>query len=280
MKKNNNFTPVKTLEILVTTMDKNKKDILALLESLNVESDVVVANQCNTDETYTLKFNGFNVNVISTTTRGVSKNRNILLNNFTANVGVCFDDDCTLLSGYTNRVLQCINKYQCDAIIFNGFTDFTKTTVVKEITTKKAKKYFDISFAGAPGLAIRKEAIKIKKLSFNEMVGTPNLIFAGEDSLFIFDLFKSKCKVYREQDPLYFIKVSTNESSTYFKGYNEQFFMTKGAILKLTHSKSYLLLVPYYLMRYHLLTKCKIIDIYKYIRLGFKFIKNGNIYYE
>lgn len=266
-----------SLQVLVTTMNKNREQILELCKKLKLETEAVIANQGTAEETYTLDFNGHQVKVISTITRGVSINRNICLNNLTADVGLFMDDDCELIHGYEQRLIKLFAKKNLDAAVINGFISQESQKRVRNRKSKMANFYFDVSFGGGPGLCIRRTAIKHFNLSFDEKVGTPNYIYAGEDSLFIYDLFHKSCIIYRDGEPIYKIIVDMEDSSTYFKGFDEQYFATKGAIMKLTHPYSYWLLIFYYDIRYIAISKKRPWSIHRMISRGWKFVKKGKL---
>ncbi|MDY0345180.1 MAG: oligosaccharide flippase family protein [Bacilli bacterium] len=266
-----------TLEVLVVTMNRNKDQIIELCKKMNMETNAIIANQCDSEGTYTTKFNNHSIKVISSRTRGVSVNRNICLQNLGADVGIFMDDDCELISGYEQRIIKLFADRNLDAAVINGFTSQEGTERVRNRKSKMAKLFFDVSFGGGPGLCIRKAAIKYFNLSFCEKVGTPNYLYAGEDSLFIYDIFNKNCIIYRDGEPIYKIIVDMEDSSTYFKGFDEQYFATKGAIMKLTHPITYWLIILYYDVRYIAISNKKPWAIHNMIRKGWRLIKKGKV---
>ena len=64
------------LEVLVTTM--HQTDASKYIQ-MNLQTDVVIANQCDMDEYYSEIRNGNRIQFVSTTSRGTSRNRNIAL---------------------------------------------------------------------------------------------------------------------------------------------------------------------------------------------------------
>ena len=65
-----------TLEILITTMQQSD---FSIIEEMNIKSDAVIANQCNENNYREIVVVGKSIKMISTTSRGLSRNRNIAL---------------------------------------------------------------------------------------------------------------------------------------------------------------------------------------------------------
>lgn len=264
------------LEVLVPCMHKSKEQIIALYDFLKIDDDALFAVQGDEESTYEIEYKNHKVRVVQTTTRGVSKNRNILLENASGDIAICIDDDCPLVDGYHNLVLSTYEKNSCDAAMFNGYVPQEGNRLIHSKETKKVKSFNDVSFAGGPGLTYKPEIIRQKGLHFNESFGTPNYLYAGEDSLFLFAIAKSKISFYRISDPLFSIEQDL-EKSSYFKGFDEQFITTKGAVCKIVHPHLYWLYRFYYVRPLSARTKLNKKDILKWFKNGFKYIKNGKV---
>ena len=68
-----------TIQVLVPTVNKDKNGIIKLCESLNLSSDCLIANQNGSDLNYQIEYKNHKIKVVCSSTKGVSKNRNILL---------------------------------------------------------------------------------------------------------------------------------------------------------------------------------------------------------
>lgn len=264
------------IEVLVPCMHKNKDEILKLFDFLKIESDALFAVQADSNNSYELEYKNHTIRVIQTDTRGVSKNRNILLENAKGDVCICIDDDCALVDNYKTLVESFYENNKCDAAMFNGLVPLENNRLIHQKPTKKVRAFNDISFGGGPGLTYRPDVIRSKGLKFNEYFGTPNYLYAGEDSLFLYSICKSKINFYRCIDPLFSIEQDL-EKSSYFKGFDEQFITTKGAVCKMVHPVMYNVYRFYYVRPLNKRTGINKKDILKWFKNGFKYIKNGKV---
>ena len=89
------------LEVLVTTMHCND---LSIYKRMNLQTDAIIANQCDNDEVLCEVIDNHNVKMVSTNTRGVSLNRNIAINHSTADYILFSDDDLIFNNGYEKEI--------------------------------------------------------------------------------------------------------------------------------------------------------------------------------
>lgn len=265
----------KTIEVLIPTINADISDAIKLLEYWNVQSDCIISNQCDCNDCSEFLFKNHRVKWIDINSRGVSKNRNNLLNNLQADLGIFIDDDCSLIDGYPEIILDEMNSFNSDAALFTGFNDegniinSSKKTIV-------CKKYSDISHMGGPGICVGREFISNSQIRFNEKLGTPNRIYLGEDSFFGFQLIQTKKIIINSNKPIFKI-LEDLDNSSYFKGFNEQYFFSKGAINKLVHPKSFFLWRLYYLFKLSKKTGHKYRFMNKEMKKGEKSIIDGKV---
>lgn len=239
--------------VLIPTYKKSIDDIKKLFEFLNIQTDVVFANQCGKNEVINLTFKNHKLTVVCSDTVGVSVNRNILLNNAYGDINVFIDDDCPLIDGFQEKILDFYSKNSADCCIFNGIWSTHNNKKIHNKTTRKITRFNQISYAGGPGFTCTKKFSTNNKIRYNQKVGTPNYICAGEDSLFYYSLVKDKVNLYRSSEVIFNVAIDEDNSS-YFNGIDEQYVTTRGYITKKIH--------PY------------LFFVYKY-RHAFRFIKQG-----
>lgn len=267
-----------TLEVLIPTFNSNKDDIEKLLSFWNVQTNCVISNQCGKQGAYEFDFKGHKVRWFDIDSVGVSKNRNNLLNKLNADLGIFIDDDCSLCNDYEKTILNEMNFYNARAALFNGFND--KDIIInKNNKTIRCKRYSHLSHMGGPGICVSKNLLVDCKLSFNEQLGTPNKIYMGEDSLFAFDLIKLKTIIINSNKPVFYVKEDI-DNSTYFKGYDEQYFFSKGAINKLVHKNSFPIWRLYYSFRLSKKTKKSGVFIRKNMKKGEKAVRKGVVVFN
>ena len=81
---------------------------------------------------------------------------------------------------------------------------------------------------GTARIAIKKSSVEKANLSFSTLYGGGARFSAGEDSLFIREAFSKKLKMY--YCPIVIADVK-QETSSWFKGYNDKYFIDKGILL-------------------------------------------------
>jgi glycosyltransferase involved in cell wall biosynthesis len=180
------------MQVLIATMHQQD---LRKYNEMNLHTDAVFANQADRTQYVKDIIDGNNVEMITTSTRGVGKNRNIALLYSTGDILLIADDDITYVDGYEGIVLNAFEELKdADGIVFNINTigqdpDRRKNDKISRLNFLNAFNY------GAVRLAIRKRSVQREGITFNENFGGGTIYSAGEDSLFIRDLLKHK-KLY------------------------------------------------------------------------------------
>lgn len=255
------------IEVLVTTM--HQKDF-SKYNDMNLQTDAVIANQadyCGFEET---EIDGKRVRFVTTDTRGASVNRNIAITYSTADIVVFSDDDQQFVDGYEELI---INEFQnhpdADVIKF-----YCESSNPERPFSYKKPQFFcratkrNIMSAGVHCLAVKRECLIKNNIFFNVSIGPGNEIYSGEDSVFLNDMITNKVSIYLS--PALLSYVSQGESS-WFKGYDEQFFTSCGYV----YACIYGLLAPLVIIRRAIKTrkrkKCttNIITMIKLMLKGF-----------
>ena len=196
---------------------------------MNLQTDAVIANQACTNTKSEIIENGNKFLMITTDTRGVSLNRNIGISNSTADVIVFADDDQVFVDGYATMVLDGFAKYpDADAIKFYcESTNPKKPLSYKNPGCWKKAVRLDLTSAGVLGIAVKREFLEKNNIRFNEFIGPGNEIYCGEDTAFIVDLFRYDANIYLSPELISYVNQS---DSTWFKGFNEQYFISVGYV--------------------------------------------------
>lgn len=216
------------IEVLVACMHQADD---ALYREMNLHSNVVLANQGNeyAYREYTQP-DGNLVRLVSTTDRGVGKNRNKALMNATGEYLMCADQDMIYVDNYVEIVENAFEKCpKADIIVFNleYLNRFTPTKKRKNTKFKRVHLWNCMRY-GTARVAMRKSAIDKACLSFSTLYGGGAKYSSGEDSLFIREAIRKGLKMYAS--PFTIAQVKQEESS-WFKGYNDKFFIDKGVLI-------------------------------------------------
>lgn len=202
----------------------------ALYREMNLSSDAILANQGDEyrAETY-VQPNGAVVKLISTTDRGVGRNRNKALEAATGEYLLCADQDMVYVDDYARIVEDAFRRApDADVIAFN-LEFLNRLTPGRKANAKfKRARLWRAMRYGAPNLALRRAAIDKACLSFSRLYGGGAKYSAGEDSLFIREALRKGLKMYC--CPTVIARVKQTES-TWFRGYTEKYYVDKGVLL-------------------------------------------------
>lgn len=165
--------------------------------------------------------------MISCRDRGLSKSRNLALDNAKGNICLLCDDDEELHQGYKNIILDAYSSTpQADVIIFNN----------RRINYKHRKTYYKISKIrkapvyrgyGSTMITFRLDRVRGKNIRFNEQFGAGSSFGGGEDDLFLNDMRKAGLLVY--ENPETIATIDYSNGSSWFYGYTREYLYNIGA---------------------------------------------------
>lgn len=248
-------------EILCVTM--HQKDFSKIRE-MNINSNVIFANQSDKTSYEEYDFKENKAKMISTQTRGVGINRNISLMYATADICLFADDDMYYYDELENKIVNEFNSHpEADIIIFNIDSDSIERKQKKYRKTRKYR-FFERMPWGGVRVAFRLNSIRKANIWFTPLFGGGSVFPSGEDSFWLLDAKRKGLTFYVSKETIG--KVSF-ESSSWFKGQNENFFFGKGAFYAAVHPYTKYIWMIYFALR----TKGKFSIIEKY-----KYMLNGN----
>lgn len=230
------------IEVLVTTMYQSD---FSKYSQMNLQTDVVLANQTDRNSYSETVINGCTVKMVSTDSRGVSRNRNIAMAhaNQKAEYILFSDDDLVFVDGYEQLILDEFEKHpEAEAIKFN-IHDLSKTRKISMRRIEQFEKATrrNMSSSGVWGLVIKMDALKRYDLHFHENFGPGTENYCGEDTIFLMEMLNKKVQLYRS--PVDIAGIDQTESS-WFRGHDERFFTTAGMVLSMIFPVlSYLLVI-------------------------------------
>lgn len=208
-----------TLEVLVSCMHQEDG---SLLERSRISGNAVVINQCNREDYQEYPAEHGTGRMYSIRQRGLTKSRNMAIQNALADVCLLCDDDEVFVPNYEQEILSAYeNLPQADVIIFKmvnrppSFPD--RTQEVKFPKTMKVSSW-QISF--------RRQRLLDSGVRFDELLGAGTGNGAEEELKFLLDCEKAGLKIYYV--PTEIASVG-QEQSTWFSGFTETFFENRGA---------------------------------------------------
>lgn len=218
------------LTVLISCMHQKNMDII---QRTNIQTDVVIVNQCDEDKTEEVYFtnkNGTNccATFISTTERGLSRSRNMCIKN-AINADICLicDDDEVLVDNYENIITNAFrDNPQYDIVAFN--IDNPETEYPQE---EQKIGYWSAGKLSSWQIAFRRNDI-IKGTPFNVKMGSGTGNGGGEENKFLLDCLAKGVQI--KYVPALIGKVAQTES-VWFHGFDKQYWINRGWSAKMLY---------------------------------------------
>ena len=229
------------VEVLISTMHQNDYD---LLKRINLQSNAVVINQCDCNSQQVFMFGDYRVKWINTTERGISKSRNMAIQNACSDYCLFVDDDEILANDYASIIKHAFEAYNCDIIRFMA-------TGIERVFKNYPKKNQKIGFLSSMKISSVEIAFKvqtIRKLGvlFDEDLGAGSDFLMGEENVFLFDCLRKKMNIYFCRTIICNLHLG---NSSWFKGYNKEYFIGRGASFCAMRTKFTKLLICQFAIR-------------------------------
>lgn len=225
-----------------------KQKDTSLSKKMNVNTDLVIANQGNVYSYIRENNNGNTITMMTTATRGVGLNRNFALQQVSDDIILLADDDIVYKDNYAQLIEAAFDEIpDADVIVFR--MQFVKNGEVYEVDTHKTKRlhFFNGLSFGTYQIAIKRSSLLRANIHFTELFGGGCIYSSGEDSMFLIDCFRKGLKLYSHK---YLIGDNIRNSSSWFTGFHEKFFYDRGAFIACAFPKIKTLILLYYLYIY------------------------------
>lgn len=208
-----------SLTVLISCM--YEKDT-SIIQRSNVQSDVVVVNQCDQNRIEEFDFvNRYgatcHAKFICTTERGLSRSRNMAIRNSWGDVCYICDDDEFLDEQYERKIIDAyISNTKYDLIIFSinrknyNYPNHKIKVGIKEILKTSSVQ-----------ITFKREAIVNNELAFDIKMGSGTGNGGGEENKFLIDCKKKRLKMIYVPEV---IATVLSENSQWFHGFDEQYF--------------------------------------------------------
>jgi glycosyltransferase involved in cell wall biosynthesis len=179
--------------------------------------------------------------------RGLSKSRNKALDNMRGEICLLSDDDVIYLDDIEDLILQEFDAHpDCDVLAFQveGIDRKFKDYPARE----SAIGYLGSLKVSSVEIAFRADKIKKAGVRFHELFGTGSKYCSGEENIFLFECLHRGLKM--KYIPRKIANLYVGESS-WFKGFNRDYFFAKGAAYTAMSEKLSSLLILQFLIRKH-----------------------------
>ena len=218
------------LELLVSAVEKDPR---SLAEAMKIASDAVIVNQCDHHGYTAWKENGREIRCFSMEERGVGLSRNTALLFAEEDIVLFSDEDIRFDEGYEKKVLEAFLKNpDADVITFNFRVDESRATYHN--AGERRIRWYNYGRYPTYSVAARLSALRKSNVSFSLLFGGGARYSNGEDSLFLHDCLKKRLHLYTSVEEL---GEEEYRESTWFKGYNEKFFVDRGVLYPFLYGK-------------------------------------------
>lgn len=206
----------------------------SLLEKMNIQSDAIVANQCDRNEVEAFEWNGHQIRYLSFAERGVGLNRNNALMRADGDICLFADDDMVYCDGYAQTIAGAFEEHpDADVIVFN----LIEPEKTRYVIPKVAKvSYLNFLRYGTARMAVRTAVVRKHGICFNQCFGGGTEHCHGEDNLFLADCLKKGLKVYAV--PVFLAELTEERQSSWNTGYGEKYLKDQGVLYR-TMSRKY-----------------------------------------
>ncbi|NMA17897.1 MAG: glycosyltransferase [Clostridiaceae bacterium] len=233
------------VEVLVAAIDQHDDK---LPDAMNIRSNALICNQCGKDGIHHTSRFGYRITYYHSSKRGVGRNRNMGILNATGEILLFADQDVRYHDDYTAVVEQTFDQYpDADMILFE-LERMNDPRLLRKPNRRACTRvhWYKALRYGACRIAVRRSSVLKANVFFSLLFGGGAPFAAGEDSLFVMDCLRSGLHVIAVNRS---IGVIDQQSSTWFKGYNEHYFRSKGALYYALLGSAYPLLIIQYLLR-------------------------------
>ena len=210
------------VEVLISAM--HQKD-LSIIDRSRICSDVLLINQCDRNGAQEETREYGKVRCLSTTERGLSRSRNMALKNAVGTYCLFCDDDEVLYDGYEKEIEAAYERYpNADLICFQ----------IKRPGKSYPSKFQKINYIrslkiSSCQISMRLDSVIDAGISFDPSFGSGTPLGSGEENIFMFDCLRRRLKIF-------YVPVCLGEvaqkNSMWFKGFDEQYFLNRGTIIK------------------------------------------------
>lgn len=236
------------IEFLVSTTNRIDSFFLEKIFQNNKKKNcnVLVINQCINIPVIELKHKNENIHCISVKEKGISKSRNLALDNATGDICVIADDDLVYTPNCINDIgMVYIEDSALDVAIFQVITPEGEPYKKYRSESFRIKKPWDQMQVSSVEITFKRKSVQDKQIRFNENLGLGAKYTAGEETNFIHDCVKKGLKVKYFPIP---IVIHPKESSG--KLFNKENVIAKGIVFANLFPILFLLLDVYFCIKW------------------------------
>lgn len=218
------------VQVLASVMNETMEHIV---DHMNLDSDAVIINQCDCLQAQEMEHRGHVVRFFSFPDRGVGRSRNEAILRADQDICLFSDGDIVYEPGYAEAIVAEFERNpRADMILFNITVEESRRTY--HIEARKKVHWYNCGRYGAVSFAARRSSLLKSGVTFSLLFGGGARYSNGEDSLFLKQFMDKGYQVYTA--PVTIGREETGQSS-WFGGYNKQFFTDRGVLYHYLYGK-------------------------------------------
>lgn len=212
------------LDVLVSTMH----DEINIYDKMNIQGSAVIVNQTDyEDEQILLTKNNERLKFINSKDRGLSKSRNLAINNSESDICIFADNDVIYEDNYIDTILEAYKKHPDAAVIAFTVSSTNMDRPSSRLRTGRINRIMSMKISSVQ-ISFKRSIIEEYQLYLNENFGAGSNTFSnGEENIFLYNAIKKGLKVYYVDQKI--AEVNHDESTWYGKN-PEKDLLTKGAM--------------------------------------------------
>ena len=253
------------LQMLISGMNL---DTTHVAENMKLEADAIVINQTDSFGFEEYQYKEHRIKIYCMNEKGVGLSRNNALLRADGDIVLFSDEDIVYNEGYAKAVLDAFEANPDIDMIFFNF-DVAEDRQTYHIEKKGRIRSYNCGRYPTYSLAVRREVLHKKGITFSLLFGGGAKYSNGEDSLFIKQCIKSGMKALALPVTL---GREVPRPSTWFNGYTDKFFYDRGVLYKALYKGLAKPLALRFLIAHRdiMLTDRKLMDAYKLMTQGMK----------
>ena len=243
-------------------------DTTHVAENMKLEADAIVINQTDSFGYEEYQYKEHRIKIYCMNEKGVGLSRNNALLRADGDIVLFSDEDIVYKEGYAKAVLDAFEANPDIDMIFFNF-DVAEDRQTYHIEKKGRIRSYNCGRYPTYSLAVRREVLHKKGITFSLLFGGGAKYSNGEDSLFIKQCIKSGMKALALPVTL---GREVPRPSTWFNGYTDKFFYDRGVLYKALYKGLAKPLALRFLIAHRdiMLTNRKLMDAYKLMTQGMK----------
>ena len=243
-------------------------DTTHVAENMKLEADAIVINQTDSFGFEEYQYKEHRIKIYCMNEKGVGLSRNNALLRADGDIVLFSDEDIVYNEGYAKAVLDAFEANPDIDMIFFNF-DVAEDRQTYHIEKKGRIRSYNCGRYPTYSLAVRREVLHKKGITFSLLFGGGAKYSNGEDSLFIKQCIKSGMKALALPITL---GCEVPRPSTWFNGYTDKFFFDRGVLYRALYGKMAKPFALRFLFAHRkvMLTDRKLMDTYKLMTQGMK----------